>query len=213
MTVEYDENGQVVTQDNQEQDPFKLEQNPYKIPWTQDLMQGKQDQRDDLHKQGRAYIKVTGQMGGKRVSGAGRMPLVATMMDRFEPILSLQINNVTVPCSFVGLGRPWSGLHTIDVVRRDAAAAGLYFQKPREIDSQRVEIAIGSGQSGDPVKLVYTINLEKDWIEKITFFRPEGQKEGELVFTYSEDAGTSFPAPRKGTRIDGEGMEWLLELY
>ena len=50
--------------------------------------------------------------------------------------------------------------------------------------------------------------MEKDWVEKIEFYRPEGQKEGEIIFTYSKD---STGAPRVGVRAT-EGMFWLFNV-
>jgi hypothetical protein len=47
---------------------------------------------------------------------------------------------------FQGLGRPWSGLHTLDTIRRDAAGAGIAFSTRLLPDGRRVEIVLHGPQ-------------------------------------------------------------------
>jgi len=224
VKVIYDDEGQVA--DVQWERDFNiLREEIFQHPWSIESEESIIDLRDEIHKQGWAFIRVTGQIGGTSVSGAGRIPLVAGMAGEYWPWLRLELGGQPAASSFAGLGRPWLGLHTIDVVRRDAKQAGMEFSEPREIDSHRVEITVshrgevvrqkaeGKRQkreegSGYPVKLVYTINMEKDWVEKIEFYRPGGEKEGEMNFSYSQE---STGAPQ-GAASKGRGMEWLMEM-
>jgi RNA polymerase sigma factor (sigma-70 family) len=115
---------------------------------------------------------------------------------------------------FKGLGRPWMGLHTIDTVRRDAAGQQVTFATGRGSSSDKVEVVLTCAQ----VKLVYTIDMETDVIEKIALTADDGA-EGELVFSYLQaidNVGKEFipPTVRSNRRPqqDRPRVLWLVDL-
>ena len=221
VKVIYDEDGQVA--DVQWERDFNiLREEIFQHPWSVELENNIEDLRDEVHQQGWAYIRVTGQIGGTSVSGAGRIPLVAGIAGEYWPWLSLEVGGQPVAGSFAGLGRPWLGLHTIDVVRRDAIKAGMEYEVKRKKEkgkSEIIEIEFkiknsklkNEEEAGYPGKLVYTINMEKDWVEKIEFYREGGEKEGEMNFNYSKES-TGTPQAG-GIAVDTGIMNWLFELY
>jgi len=173
------------------------------------------DNRDVMHKRGWTYFTITGQIAGKEVRGRGRIPFVYAAFRSHWPWLELNLgDNVVNQACFAGLGRPWMGLHTIDTVRRDAIRQWLWFETRYTIDEVKVEVLVTYRQ----VKLVYTINMEKDVIEKITFL-VEDDHRGELSFIYLQEfdnVGSEFAEPRrqsdKGFGQEGPGMLWLIRL-
>jgi hypothetical protein len=190
-----------------------------------------------MHKRGWTYFRITGRINGEEVSGTGRIPFVYTASKRFSPWLKLQLGDGTKIVDsdaevcvynqsgevmarykrgsfFKGLGRPWMGLHTIDVVRRDAAEQEVWFETKPVSDSRQVEVVLNCKQ----VKLVYTIDMETDVVEKITF-AGTNRSEGELRFSYLQDIeslGNEFASPRAGSnrrsQQDSPGMLWLVKL-
>ena len=93
---------------------------------------------------------------------------------------------------FSGLGRPWMGLHTIDIVRRDAAEKEIPFETALRAGESKGQVIL----TKESYKSIYTIDMEKDVVEKIIY---SGEKEGELVFTYLQEIGgerSEFAPPR-----------------
>jgi len=195
------------------------------------------DHRDAMHTRGWTYFRVNGQINGQNVQGTGRIPFVNANVTDHGPWLRLRVaDEVTVVDTgrsayvadaegtvlnkyaggsfFKGLGRPWMGLHAIDTVRRDAAGQSVRFETALSADGTDVEITAVKGQT----KLVYTIDLEVDVIEKIAFFVEEAPV-GFLEFEYLqevENAGREFAAPRardlRMSRSSDQGMLWLVRL-
>ena len=160
------------------------------------------DERDEAHRRGWTYFTISGHIGTQPVSGFGRLPFVASAVGEHGPSLRLTVGDgLTILDAgnaaemrdasgtilghysggsfFQALGRPWSGLHTIDTIRRDAALAGIAFSTKALPDRQRVEILLDSPQ----MSLTYRVHLYQDWIESITFSK-EGVTIGEWVFGY-----------------------------
>ncbi len=195
------------------------------------------DNRDEMHKRGWTYFRISGQLNGKQVSGTGQIPFVYAASKRFSPWLKAQIGSslkiVDSPAGtcvfdasgktvarytggsfFKGLGRPWMGLHTIDTIRRDAAEKRLRFETKNISGDNKAEVVLMAEQ----VKLVYTIDMETDVIEKITFSTGSGD-EGELRFSYLQnidDLGSEFARPGTGSyrrpQQSPPGMLWLVKL-
>jgi hypothetical protein len=171
------------------------------------------DKRDAMHKRGWTYFKITGQVYGKEVEGKGRIPFVYTASGRDWPWLELKVGgSVVSEACFGGLGRPWMGLHTIDTVRRDAAKERIWFETRYDKRGGKAEVLLrpSAGQ------IVYTVDMEKDVIEQITFSTSDG-REGELKFSYLDDvdeAGSEFAEPgrRASMREKNDGMLWLVRL-
>jgi len=199
------------------------------------------DTRDPIHKQGWAYLEITGQINGESISGTGRIPLVYAACEQYYPWLRLQIadrlevtdclggaticdaagkvlGNYPAGTFFEGLARQWMGLHTVDTIRRDAAEKRLRFETKHLPGSAKARVAVYKGN----IQLVYTVDLEADVIDKIEFLKANGQewlKTGELAFSYPEKMGQSdvkFAEPREKSyaAVRMEKMEelWLIRL-
>ncbi len=99
--------------------------------------------------------------------------------------------------SFAGLSRPWMGLHTIDTVRRDAAQKRIWFETRYNKSSGKVLVALKTKDG----RIVYTIDMEKDVVESITF---SGDTGGQLQFDYFQDIdsiGSEFAQPTSKARL------------
>jgi hypothetical protein len=119
---------------------------------------------------------------------------------------------------FKGLARPWMGLHTIDTIRRDAAEIQLMFETKYTPGDSKAEVVLTREQN----KIVYTIDMEKDVIEKVLILKRTDkglETKAELMFTYLDDvtnAGAEFAGPKeidyRRPQQHGPGMLWLLRL-
>jgi hypothetical protein len=212
-----------------------LEEEYFQFNWPQDARIV--DNRDQMHKRGWTYFRITGRINGRQISGTGRMPFVYAASGQSGPWLKLQlgdgtkiVDNASVACVFdasgkavasynggsffKGLGRPWMGLHTIDTVRRDAAERQVWFETRQLSGGEKTKVILTREQT----KLVYTINMGSDVIEKITF-SAGNIVEGELEFSYLqnvENVGNEFASPRIGSyrkpQQNPPGMLWLIKL-
>ncbi len=198
------------------------------------------DNRDTMHKRGWTYFRIAGQVRGEKIAGTGRIPFVYDSSRENPAWLKLQIGDrLTIEDSdvdariygssgmkfdrykswsfFKGLARPWMGLHTIDTIRRDAAQKQIQFETNQSGNGQ-AKVALSDGK----YRIIYSIDLEKDIITRITFLASDGQgyhAEGELIFSYLEDidqTGDEFAEPRKKdygkSQREGLGILWLIRL-
>ncbi len=169
------------------------------------------DNRDVMHKRGWTYFKITGEINGKEVLGRGRVPFVYAASRRHWPWVELKVGgNVIKQACFAGIGRPWMGLHTIDTVRRDAAQKQIWFETRYDESSRKAQVTLKDRD----MRIVYTIDMEKDVVESISF---SGDRGGQLQFDYIQDidkAGSEFVEPRReaGLIEKSKGILWLLEL-
>jgi len=179
-----------------------------------------------MHKRGWTYFRIAGQVNGKQVYGTGRIPFVYATSQEYYPWLNLQMAGTKIEYAdrFTGLSRPWMGLHTIDTVRRDAAQQGVWFetrlvrheaQGKRHKAGLKAEVVLTHEQT----KLIYTIDMEADVIDKITFLSEADEVIGQLEFSYMQDidrVGSEFAAPRRKsyqrTNLKKQGMLWLFKL-
>ena len=212
------------------QHPNLLTEESFRNPWPADARTV--DLRGEAHQRGWMYFRVSGQINGQRVSGQGRMPLVATMAKDYYPWLYLRIGDrefVDTPdgaciCAadgktlasypagtfFVGLGRPWTGLHSVDTVRRDAAAHHLSFTTRRITESHNVHVAVINTSRS----LLYSIDLQNDFVENIEFTTSTGTTLGQLKFTYLQQLPQDTnefiePRPRRYGSLE-DRMDTLL---
>jgi len=199
------------------------------------------DQRDEMHKRGWTYFCVAGEVRGSKVSGAGRVPFVYSSFKKYPPWLVLQVGeefkivdcnggacicrgDAAVRCYpagsfFKGLGRPWIGLHTIDILRRDAAASRIWFDTQATGDGDKVIVAVLCGESKRKTTLRYVVELEAD-IVKTVKLKSKGRSVGSLVFSYLQglsEIGDEFAEPVLPDRCDvsseeGLGISWLASL-
>jgi len=162
------------------------------------------DNRDQMHKRGWTYFRISGQLNGQQVSGTGQIPFVYATSKRYSPWFKLQIGSSvtindsgTTACVFDANGKALARY-----------TGGSFF------GSNKSEVVLTGGQ----VKLVYTIDMETDVIEKITFSTDSGD-EGELRFSYLQNIdnpGSEFTRPRTGNyrspQQSSPGMLWLVKL-
>jgi len=195
------------------------------------------DNRDTMHARGWTFFRISGQVGGQDISGAGRMPFMYGASKQYRPWLKLQIGDATTLVDstagsivldadgttatryaqgsfFCGLSRPWMGLHTIDLVRRDAAEQRIPFETQVMDNGREVEVTV----LGDQITLVYTIDLEADLVRGIEFRqgkKPMGQLEFEYLQDLDGDLG-EFEAPAGlDSRVslrNSQGIMWLAQL-
>jgi RNA polymerase sigma-70 factor (ECF subfamily) len=199
------------------------------------------DNRDAMHKRGWTYFRVSGHIDGEEVSGTGRIPFVYAAYRQSSPWLRLNVANrldisdsvagagiynadkhaftaYTPDTFFKGLARPWMGLHTIDIIRRDAAEFQLPFETKYIPGDPEAEVILTRQQD----KIVYTIDMEKDVIEKVLILKKTDkglETKAELMFKYLDDvtnAGAEFAGPKeidyRKPQQQGPGILWLLRL-
>jgi RNA polymerase sigma-70 factor (ECF subfamily) len=194
------------------------------------------DNRDQMHKRGWTYFRITGQVNGQNVYGTGRIPFINLASKQYGPWLKLQVGSMSIietyneayisePSSteakkykggsfFKGLCRPWMGLHTIDTVRRDAAEQRIWFETRLMPDGRFAEVVL----TGENAKIVYKIDMETDVVDEITFSTNTGKK-GNLKFTYLQsidNVSGEFIVPgrpkQQGTPQSSQGLLWLVQL-
>jgi hypothetical protein len=120
---------------------------------------------------------------------------------------------------FKGLARPWMGMHTANIVRRDAAEQRIWFQSERALNETDAIVAIFHKEQQNKTDLIYTIDMENDVIKTITF-DVNGQAQGSLIFSYLQDLQNtrdvfSPPAQPPGTPPpiqQSPGIRWLIHL-
>lgn len=202
------------------------------------------DRRDAMHKRGWTYFQLEGHIGDDHISGAGRIPFIYDACRKYSPWLRLNVGDrlqiidssagaylcdnqgniqAYYPAGsfFKGLLRPWMGLHTVDVVRRDAAEARVLFETRRIEHGHKVEVTLSRDADYSHTSVVYSIDLGKDVIDSVRFSKLGGAEPitGDLKFTYYENvsnAGNEFTEPRAlagplPARNAMNGL-WLLEL-
>jgi hypothetical protein len=178
-----------------------------------------EDSRDTMHERGWTYFRVAGEIAGQVVFGTGRVPFVYSRSGQYWPWLRLDTGRIVLIDAgggrlFKGLSQPWMGLHTIDTVRRDAAEQYVPFETKYKSGEAKAEVVLTC--SGG--KLVYTIDMEADLIDEITFLSEADQVTGRLQFTYLQDVegvGDEFAEPRVGeygNLYEEAGMLWLVQL-
>jgi hypothetical protein len=169
------------------------------------------DMRDPMHKRGWTYFEITGQIDGKQVQGRGRIPFVYGTSQTHWPWMVLKVgdSNIKQAC-FAGLGRPWMGLHTIDTVRRDAARQWLWFETEYTPDETKLHVRVICKE----VNLLYTIDMESDVVEKITFLSKDHPR-GEMTFTYLQEIDNvdgEYAEPTVRPQLEETGPLWLMRL-
>ena len=204
------------------------------------------DQRDLMHQRGWTYFRLEGNLAELQLSGQGRIPFVYKSWQEHSPWLKLKISdqfkivdtdqgsgivnasdNLTAAYPsesfFMGLSRPWMGLHTIDTIRRDAAGQMLATDIKYLADKSKAQIELQTRQQNHTWKLLYTVDMAKDLVDKITYYQIDNQdgaedKQGELVFSYLQEIDTissEFVRPDVADFAeDGDNLDmfWVLQL-
>ncbi len=202
------------------------------------------DHRDAMHKRGWMHYTMTGDWNGHRIEGEGFAPIHYAMYRQQRPWLKVSIDGVLryldtpqgalvfdasgKPAAsyvggvfFAGLGRPWSGLHVVDTVRRDGALRQWPFLTTFDEDYTAATIILNAHDDKlGECELIYDINLDNDLIKEMllqTVSNKSCRTCGHLVFTYNEgelpDApvipGNASSAVRAGETC---GPTWLIDL-
>jgi hypothetical protein len=167
------------------------------------------DDRDQMHKRGWTYFTINGTVNEQKITGRGCIPFVYNALKEHPPWLILHVGNEIVindSCKgaqicldrvkaidtypsgtfFKGLARPWMGMHTADIVRRDAAEQRLWFQSEWAENETDAIIVISHEEQQTSTDLIYTIDMVNDVIKTITF-DVNGQAQGSLIFSYLQD--------------------------
>ena len=189
-----------------------------------------------MHKRGWTYFRLSGRIGDEEISGTRRLPFVEAARAQYGAWLKLKVGGrldladngqearlydggrfaarYAGGSFFVGFPRPWMGLHTIDTVRRDAAANRIWFDAKAEGQGNVVEVVLTREES----ELSYAVNMDKDIVEKIGIVSKDG-REGELVFSYLDEVDgieDEFVAPSwrdsSERRSETPRTLWLMNL-
>jgi RNA polymerase sigma factor (sigma-70 family) len=209
----------------------------FEYNWTADIPVI--DERDQMHKRGWTYFHISGELNGTNISGRGQIPFVYDAVNKHPAWMRLNIGNEleitdcrtgaqlcrsdgTIIAAYPagtflkGLSRPWMGLHTADLVRRDAVEKRIWFES-KYLENE--DIVIITLDNRENKSLIYTINMGKDIVEDIRFV-VNGMNAGTLYFSYLQDisqADNEFtePASTETSQIpaqEGPGISWLVNL-
>ncbi|MHC4166994.1 MAG: RNA polymerase sigma factor, partial [Planctomycetota bacterium] len=227
------EEGEEISRSLAARNPNALQEDYYQPDWPTTAKVS--DNRDEMHQRGWTYLRIRGQINGRKVLGAGRIPFVYATSREHSPWLKLQVGSLTITDTynqaniseasleqpsvyrggsfFKGLARQWMGLHTIDTVRRDAAEKGIWFETRYLPDDRFAQVEMDC----EGVKVAYKIDLQADVIDEITFTTDRGEA-GNLKFSYPsiEVAGREFSRPdtpgRRTSPKANPGLLWLVQL-
>lgn len=150
------------------------------------------DNRDAMHMRGWAYFKLSGKIGDEEIVGVGRIPFVYAQADENYAWMKIRFERQRfVDLKFDCFARPWQGLHTVDVIRRDAMKKGVKFTT--QIDRSRGMAFVNLNIDTD--KLTFKINMKRDLVENIEIV---GEKTGIINFEYfyrEENLGSQYRSP------------------
>ena len=200
------------------------------------------DQRDQMHTRGWTYFHIDGKLNDKNISGRGRIPFVYDAIKKYPAWMRLNIGNeleivdssdgaqlrradgtviAAYPAGtfFKGLSRPWMGMHTADVIRRDAVTKKVWFFNKQLEYKNNVIITLTYKDQNRDIDLIYNIDMEKDLVDNIRF-DINGTPIGLLSFSYLQDINqvdNEFiePVIFKTSQIpiqDDPGILWLFNL-
>jgi len=217
-----------------------LNERLFEYDWSEDI--AVIDERDRMHKRGWTYFRINGKTNNQTISATGQIPFVYNASKKHPAWLRLKIGNELeiIDCNngaclrrvdgtviaaypagtfFKGLLRPWMGMHTIDIIRRDAARRRVAFKTRPARNEKDVIINVYYEDERVNTELVYGIDLENDIIEDIRF-EVRNRIIGSLVFSYLQDieqAGNEFiePAISESPEVPirpGAGILWLVDL-
>ncbi len=202
------------------------------------------DNRDPMHVRGWTYFIVTGNIGNDKIEGYGQLPFIYDQISQHPPMLQLKIADklqiIDMPSGaylqssdgnlvseypqgtfFEGLARPWMGMHTVDLVRRDAAKRRIPFEI-KIINGEQVQVTLNQNHGYRNTTLTYHIHMENDLIDKIIFATYIGsriQSKGILTFDYISRLEQEEPfanpqiiANEEPPHRKAPDVSWLMEL-
>jgi hypothetical protein len=182
------------------------------------------DGRDEMHKRGWTWFRISGDVGGRQIHGKGRIPFGYEAYKTHAPWLQLtsedgielvdtkdsarlidrrggRNHQETLPSGsfFCGLLRPWVGFHTVDMIRRDAAARRIPFET-QSIDDEMTVVRLMDRDRQPPGAISYRIDMDHDLLEQMVFVcERENATSGVMKFEYlqqvsGQDAEFAPPA-------------------
>lgn len=195
------------------------------------------DNRDEMHRRGWTYFNVTGYLQGESIKGTGRVPFVYTVRAKYSPWLRLRMGDLSIVDSaqgarafdestgkstrypagtfFSGMLRPWTGFHTIDVIRRAAAERAIEFKTEFSDDQKTADVTLSCPEG---LTLDYEVDLRRDVLVRVDIKEPNGGA-GWLSFDYQQTLNTrggNFTAPSVTASRSGQaarmGGLWLEKL-
>lgn len=193
------------------------------------------DDRDTTRIQGYRWFTVAGSLGGQDVKGAGFVPLYYNVSKTRPAWVWIQagrrrlfdnghaavirdeagniLNSLAGGTFLKGLSRPWMGLHTIDTIRRDAAAFSVPFETYSVDGHKKAQVALKT----DTDEIVYTIDMNNDAIETVVTRSVDGRQTGRLDFSYFKDPPKTDLTPpsnidQTATAREHIGTLWLIKL-
>ena len=192
------------------------------------------DQRDALHKNLQAFVKITGQINGILLEGQGCIVFVYDQLAETTPWLKIKIGDTEIidnlqaavllkngakfyypPGTFFnGLARPWLGMHTVDIVRRDAAAQKVKFiTTPPAQNDELADYSLCITFIDKPAKLDYKVSYFSDLLNEIVFYAND-KEIGQMNFEYTIDneAIKNRPQIDSGKKIRQLDGLWLMKL-
>ena len=217
-----------------------LNERLFEYDWSEDIPVI--DERDQMHTRGWTYFRINGEINNQTISATGQIPFVYNASKEHPAWMRLKIDNELeiMDCNngaclrridgaviaaypagtfFKGLLRPWMGMHTIDIIRRDAARRRVAFRTRPLRNEEDVIVRVYYEDERNNTELVYGIDMENDIIEDIRF-EVRNRIIGSLVFSYLQDieqAGGEFaePAISESPEVpirSGAGILWLVDL-
>ncbi len=217
-----------------------LDADIFEYNWPQDVPVI--DERDRMHVRGWTYFTVKGSLGGRKVSGYGQIPFVYSRLKERPPWLVLSIGDDLriIDCNkgsciirsddtivesyragsfFTGLSQPWMGLHTIDILRRNAVKERMWFDTALARNYRDALITMLCDDNRRRADMVYVVDLEKDLVKRIRF-RVRKHQAGFLTFNYLQDIeydNDMFTEPLLPVDYSGKtarplSITWLIDL-
>lgn len=212
----------------------------FRYPWPDDAEIV--DDRDAMHKRGWTYVQISGNLGDEEIKGVAQVPFTYNKSLERKPWIKIKVGsngpefvdsdfgaNVreqgkivkAYPAGnfFMGMARPWFGIHTVDIIRRDAAAKKIRFAI-EEVGETSAKVTLTcDAADGQEYQLVYLISIDFDLVEEIGIFS-QGSEKGVIKFDYLEDVedmAILFEPPQeqripRKAKNKNIGIGWLLEL-
>jgi len=213
------------------------------------------DERDPMRKRGWTYFQIDGTMDEKPLSGYGRTPFVYNPSKEHPAWLILQLGDgkrildtkeVAVILDsegkeiaryaghrfFKGLLRPWMGMHTIDIIRRDAAKQEIPFETIQLSDYSKsgsdeayyadAKIICNDKSQSQKVRMTYLVAMKDDVLKSVEIKVSDihgSTHNATMEFTYLEDI-SKLPlewkepqvAPPTSPVLPDNGIRWLIDL-
>ncbi len=112
------------------------------------------------------------------------------------------------------MARPWTGFHTLDTIRRDAAQERIWFSTAVVKPYEKVEVVIVGDRDGVQCAARYSVDMNNDLLEKIEFWMgkdgPFERAVGELVLSYLDEldeADGEFLMPERVAVPESRGYQ------